>query len=110
MVLGFGAGLLLAAMAQAQGGEAAPDVVAAYFAIWNGGSVDDLDDVVTADFRRHAGPGERVESREELARLLDRRPPLIEELGVEVDDEIRAAEVEDRQRRAAEYHLGRGAQ
>ena len=70
MVLGFGAGLLLAAMAQAQGGEAAPDVVAAYFAIWNGGSADDLGDVVTADFRRHAGPGERVESREELAALI----------------------------------------
>jgi len=88
--LGVVLNLLLAATAGAEGGDATPDVVAAYFAIWNGGSVDGLDDVVTADFRRHAGPGERVDSREELAALIAATRSLYDPFELRIDDHYAA--------------------
>ena len=69
---------------------ATPDVVAAYLAIWNSGSVEDLDDVVTADFRRHAGPGERVESREALAALIATTRQLYHPFELRIDDHYAA--------------------
>lgn len=95
LALAFGVGFPLAAMAQVEGAEvgaATPDVVAAYFAIWNGGSVDALDEVVTADFRRHAGPGEGAASREELTALIATTRSIYDPFELRIDDHYAAGD------------------
>lgn len=64
------------------------DVLLAYLEIWNTGEVDTLEEIVTQDFVRHAGPDESVRSRAELARLVTRTRSLYERVRITTDDQM----------------------
>lgn len=60
----------------------------AYVEAWNTGELDRLEAIVTADFKRHAGPDESCSSRAELERLIEQTRTIYKHLRFTVDDHM----------------------
>ena len=67
------------------------EVLLAYVEAWNSGRLSRLDQIVTDDFRRHAGPGESCTSAEQLAQLIRQSRKVYKRLRFEVDDHMTEA-------------------
>ncbi len=63
-------------------------VLRAYIEVWNSGEVDHLDQLVTPDFRRHAGPEESPGSIAGLKRIIERTRTIYSHLRITVDDQM----------------------
>jgi hypothetical protein len=63
-------------------------VLLSYIQVWNTGDLDRLESLVTADFRRNAGPSESCESIEELKKVISGVRATFDHLELRVDDQM----------------------
>ena len=67
-------------------------LLAAYVEVWNTGELDRLDEIIAADFQRHAGPDESVRSRNDLRELISQSQAIWRDLRITVDDQMTTAD------------------
>ena len=75
--------LLVTSLASAD--QAGEDVLRAYVGVWNTGEVDQLDELLTEDFKRHGGFG-AVDSRDQLRGVITKSRGFYRDLHIDVDD------------------------
>ena len=63
-------------------------LLAAYVDIWNTGELDRLDELVSSNFQRHAGPDEWCRSRSDLKELISQTRSTWNHLRITIDDQV----------------------
>ena len=91
-VLVFLASVLLSGLAPAGAEQDADATLLAYFEAWSHGDLDRLEELVAPDFRRHGGPDESCESREDLKRLIAQTRRIYKHVRITVEDHLSAGD------------------
>ena len=80
--------LCVSAVSPASDLESRGALLTAYVDIWNTGELDRLDELVSPDFQRHAGPDESCRSRGDLKKLINQTRATWNHLRITIDDQV----------------------
>jgi hypothetical protein len=84
--------LCLASVSRAAETVSREALLTAYVDVWSTGELDRLDEIVSSDFQRHAGPYESCRSLSDLGELIAQTQAIWSDLNITIEDQMTAGD------------------